>query len=148
VVTEIVDLRDSDTKAKFASPTLRLQERLISGLAKLGFQVVERGRLEAVLAENAVSQSGITADSQAVHVGRLANADVVLMGALLTYDRPLYPKARLSLTFRAVAVSRGATERTIEVEIDKSNWLYPVDLLDDVVDLALEAVLKAVEAGG
>ena len=71
------------------------------------FTVVERNALNAILTEHALAQSGITAEDQAMAVGKLANAEVVLLGTLLTYDRPIYPKARLSLVLRAVSVATG-----------------------------------------
>jgi hypothetical protein len=147
-VLELVDLRDSDTRAKFPSPAQRIQERLISGLAQQRFTVVERNALNAILTEQSLAQSGITAEGDAATVGKLAKADVVLIGSILTYDRPVYPKARLALVLRAVAVATGTVEKTIEVDTTKNNWVYPVELLEDTVDVAIEEVLKAIQAAG
>ncbi len=47
-----------------------------------GFALVERSRLKAVLDEMALQQSGLTEDKNAVELGKIANADVLIVGQI------------------------------------------------------------------
>lgn len=67
-----------DEKLRF-----RMADILVTALVQAGrFNVVERSRLDAVLAEQKLQASGVTDPATAVRVGRLLNAELVVYGVV------------------------------------------------------------------
>jgi len=65
-----------------------ITDALIPDLMELGFTVVERKRLEAVLKEHALQQSGITEGRTTKQVGKLLNVDALLVGEYSAIEEP------------------------------------------------------------
>lgn len=53
---------------------------LIEGLSTKCFSIVERSRLESVLAEQSMSAEGLVSDAQAAEIGQLLGVDVMIYG--------------------------------------------------------------------
>jgi hypothetical protein len=75
-----------------------------------GQRLVERTRLEAILREGAFSGSGLTQDD-AVKLGKLLSADVILFGAVTAYhDRGVFDQqpTKVGISVKAISVESGA----------------------------------------
>ena len=72
------------------------------------FTLVERDRIAAILAEHAMSASGVTGADQAVELGNLLNTRLVLMGRVyrLGTDRVVQVRAVDAETARIIAAAR------------------------------------------
>lgn len=69
------------------------------------YEVVERNLIKTVMKEKELKMSGITTE-EAIKIGKLLNADVVLVGAVLFYGTEKY-FGSVGLTARIVDVSSG-----------------------------------------
>lgn len=88
-----------------------LPDMLVAALARNpSLLVVQRRRLEEVVREQALQLSGRVADEQAVRVGRLAGATVLVTGSVSAAD------GRVRLDAQLVGVESGAVLGTAEAE--------------------------------
>ncbi len=65
--------------------------RLMQGIAtnvflKARFDVIERGRIDAVLSEQALSLSGVLADENRIKIGRILNVNALVVGEVGQYE--------------------------------------------------------------
>jgi len=143
-VLKFSDLRIDKIKKKYPISTDVMVEKLIAGLSRKGFSVVERKNLEKIMQEQKLSLSGLVDEKEAVEIGKLSGAQVVLIGSINEYQRTIYPKAKLDITIKAVSVEKGVVVNSLDVKITKSNWFYPLELLNDVIDEAVEKIVNSV----
>ncbi|HEV7671358.1 MAG TPA: CsgG/HfaB family protein [Thermoanaerobaculia bacterium] len=98
---------------KFTGASLEVGQMLSNGLAlklrNAGLSVVERERLEEVLGEQWTQSTGLTNDSQASAIGKLANAQYLAFGGLQQTG------TTSSLTVRLVSVEEGNVVTGCEV---------------------------------
>ncbi len=147
-VFPFADLRDPTAPDPLASPSARLRAALGAGLARQGYSIIDPTRLDALIAEQVTPPGAAPTDDEVLGISRTIGVQAALVGTVVAYDRPVWPKARLNVVLRLVDVARGNNERVLEVTIEKSNVLYPPNLHDDVVDLAVEQILAAIRMGG
>ena len=98
------------------------------------FQVVERGRLDAVLDEQALQLSGITDADTAARAGNVLNVQKVLFGSISLYESQ-YVKYLLSL--RLVDVETASVEGAETVQVRNQEALLP----------AIREIVKRLSAG-
>jgi TolB-like protein len=98
-------------REKMQPLSLGLADMLSTGLSQVkSLRVVERAGLQKVLAEIALAQSGVMDESQTKEAGKMAGADVLLLGSYnLGYDGTIRIDARL------VDVETGAALKAEEV---------------------------------
>jgi hypothetical protein len=111
----IADMKDQVIAVvNFQGSTPELREMLEGSLSlKLGaagFKVVERQRLKAVLEELQLGNLGLTDSSKAPELGRLLNAQYLLVGQLSTAG------TMTSLGLRLIGVTDGSIKNGIELE--------------------------------
>ena len=91
----------------------RTADMLITGLVQAGrFTVVERERLEAVLAEQQLTQSGRVDPATAARVGRLLGAELVVFGLVTQAAEQKIDKFAYDLVHVEVAVDVRAVNTT------------------------------------
>lgn len=107
----ILAFKHSDNKA--SAEVTGVQERLMEQLVALGaVTVIERERIEQVLQEHALDQSGLT---DRARLGQLLQADFLLTGSIVA-DR----KGRLDISARLVEVATSKVVTTARTNINRS----------------------------
>jgi len=144
-VLEFVDLRKSSIKKKYPLDTRSIQELIISGLAQRDFNVVERKNLEVLLKEIQLQLSGVIRPEDAVQVGKMTGASLVIYGSILQFERTIYPKVKFRLILKIVSVENGSVVASVKITATKSNWFYPLELLDDTLNEAIEKIVSALK---
>ena len=72
-----------ETKGQAQEIEFTLMEKLITQLVNLRrFRVIERGAMDKVMNEQALGMSGMVDEETAVEVGKLAGADVIIVGTI------------------------------------------------------------------
>ena len=72
-----------ETKGQAQEIEFTLMEKLITQLVNLRrFRVIERGAMDQVMNEQALGMSGMVDEKTAVEVGKLAGADVIIVGTI------------------------------------------------------------------
>ncbi|MDD5687955.1 MAG: CsgG/HfaB family protein [Elusimicrobia bacterium] len=144
-ILEFKDERIEKEKAKYQNPSKIIQEKLIAGLSRDGkFQVIERENIDKIIAEQKFQATGITDVATAVQLGKLANVDAMIFGSITQYGRTIYPRAVLQVTLKVVEVESGVIKSSVELRATKSNWIYPIELLSDVVNAGIEKIVKKI----
>ena len=119
------------------------EESIQVTLASAGFKLVERAQIEALLKEQALSLSGITA-ADSVKIGKLASADALLFGKVLlntqgkksvvdwdgkTAERDYF---QYKLTLRLVSTETGQSvvsqQNTVFEYVSDPKFMGPTDL--------------------
>jgi len=139
------DLRADKIKKKYPLSTKVLVEKIIAGLSRKGFSVIDRENIEKILKEQQLSMTGLIDEEEAVQVGKLSGAELVLIGSINEYQRTIYPKVKMNLTLKAISVEKGVVVSSIDVSISKSNWFYPIELLNDVIDIAVNKIVDVID---
>jgi len=76
-----------ETKGKATNLDFSLMEKLITQLVNLRrFRVIERGAMDKVMDEQAFGMSGMVNEETAIEVGKLAGADVIVVGTINIAD--------------------------------------------------------------
>ncbi|OGS45935.1 MAG: hypothetical protein A2539_05750 [Elusimicrobia bacterium RIFOXYD2_FULL_34_15] len=146
-ILEFSDERTDKEKKKYQNPSKIIQEKLIAGLAKEGkFQVVERQNIDKILVEQKLQATGITDVNTAVKIGKLANVDAMVFGSITQYGRTIYPRAKLNVNLRIVDIETGTIASSIELRAAKNNWIYPIELLNDIVEDGASKLAKKITA--
>lgn len=95
-----------------------VQERLIEQLVALGtVTIIERQRIEQILQEHALDQSGLT---DRTRLGQLLQADFLLTGSIMA-DR----KGRLNVSARLIEVATSKVVSTAREDINRSEIATP-----------------------
>ena len=102
---------------KFNSLTRNIQDMLYTRLIQKGMTVVERQKLEQIMAEHKVAASGIVDLSTAKELGKMLGVEGVLVGNVADLGNTLAIRARL------VDVEQGAAVTAAEVEMEKTQSL-------------------------
>jgi hypothetical protein len=86
-----------------------LTDAFETAFLETGARLVERGKLKAILGEQAFSASGLT-EEDSVKIGRLVSADAVIVGVVTSYHQGGFgsPATTVSLTVKAIDVTSGA----------------------------------------
>lgn len=124
------------------------------------YEVVERGALDDVLKEHQLGTSGLIDESKAVEIGRLLNADSILIGSLTEWHERralILPPAMVALNLRMVEAKTGVVEWTATHRVGGLarvfTWLFwPVGIYatvtsptaDELVQRASRAMSAAV----
>ncbi|MBI5574513.1 MAG: hypothetical protein HY919_08210 [Elusimicrobia bacterium] len=146
-VLEFKDDRTDKEKQKYQNPSKIIQEKLIAGLSKDGkFQIIERENIDKIIAEQKFQATGITDIETAVRIGKLANVDAMIFGSITQYGRTIYPRAKLNINLRVVDIETGTITSSIELRATKNNWIYPIELLNDIVDNGSDKLAKKIYA--
>ncbi len=144
-VLEFKNNRTDKEKQKYQNPSKIIQEKLIAGLSKDGkFQIIERENIDKIITEQKFQSTGITDIETAVRIGKLANVDAMIFGSITQYGRTIYPRVKLNLTVKIVEVETGIIKSSVELRAAKSNWFYPIELLNDVVDNGVDKLVKKI----
>ncbi len=146
-ILEFKDDRTDKEKQKYQNPSKIIREKLMAGLSKDGkFQIIERENIDKIIAEQKFQATGITDIETAVRIGKLANVDAMIFGSITQYGRTIYPRVKLNLTVKIVEVETGIIKSAVELRATKSNWFYPIELLNDVVDNGIDKLVKKITA--
>jgi curli biogenesis system outer membrane secretion channel CsgG len=84
-------------------------------LSITAYEVVERGALDDVLKEHQLGTSGIIDESHAVEIGKLLNADSVILGTITEFQERralILPPATVAVSLRLVNTKTGVVEWT------------------------------------
>jgi len=79
------------------------------------YEVVERSALDDVLKEHQLGTSGLIDEAHAVEIGKLLNADSVVLGTITEFQERrslIFPPASVALSVRAVNARTGVVEWT------------------------------------
>lgn len=79
------------------------------------YEVVERGALDQVLKEHQLGTSGLIDEKYAVEIGKLLNADAVIIGSITEFQERrslIFPPAAVALSLRLVNTRTGLVEWT------------------------------------
>jgi len=144
-VLEFSDLRVEGIKKKYPISTKIIVEKLIAGLSRKGFKVIDRENIEKIIKEQQLSITGLIDEKEAVEIGKLSGAEVVLIGSINEYQRTIYPKVKLDITIKAVNVEKGIVVSSLDVKVTKSNWFYPIELLNDVIEESVDKIVDAID---
>ncbi len=92
-------------------------------------EVVEREAIERILKEQQLSMSGLIDDKQAVRIGKMLGADVIIIGrghALRCTDKGKQVQNLIdTFTLKAIGVEKGSLLMTVRKEPGKAwNWGY------------------------
>ena len=148
-ILEFKDERSDKEKKKYQNPSRIVQEKLIAGLSKEGkFQIVERENIDKIISEQKLQATGITDVETAVQIGKLANVDAMIFGSVTQYGRTIYPRAKFNINLRVVNVETGTITSSIELRATKNNWIYPIELLNDIVDDGVDKLARKITAEG
>lgn len=141
-VLEFKDDRTEKEKKKYQNPSIIIQEKLTAGLSKTGkFQIIERENIDKIISEQKFQATGITDVMTAVQIGKLANVDAMIFGSISQYGRTIYPRAKLNITVKIVEVQTGIIKSSVELRATKNNWIYPIELLSDVIDNGIDKLI-------
>ena len=70
----------------------------------------------------------------------------MIFGSITQYWRTIYPRVKLNPTVKIVEVETGIIKSSVELRATKSNWFYPIELLNDVVDNGVDKLVKKITA--
>jgi hypothetical protein len=86
-----------------------LTDAFETAFLETGARLVERGRIKAILSEQAFSASGLT-EEDSVKIGRLLSADAVIVGVVTSYHKGGFgsPATTVGVTVKAIDVTSGA----------------------------------------
>lgn len=101
-----------------------LRELVEANLLSSGISLVERSRIDALLTEHSLVQSGLTAD-EGLRIGRLLQADAVLIGTVHNFFGGGEFRGRSDYTGRYTTV--GFTIKAIHVESGRILWTASSD---------------------
>jgi len=65
---------------------MALADALGTELMGMGYDLIERGQLEQVLAEQKLSWTGVMPTSTAIKLGEILNVDALLVGSVMPYE--------------------------------------------------------------
>ncbi|MFW5860920.1 MAG: CsgG/HfaB family protein [Spirochaetota bacterium] len=113
-------------------------------------EVVEREAIERILKEQQLSMTGLINDKQAVKIGKMLGADVIILGrghALRHYEKGRQiPNLIDTFTLKAIAVETGSLLCTVRKEPGKAwTWEYrakyccSLTLIWDSVDILVQS---------
>ncbi|MBU1078227.1 MAG: CsgG/HfaB family protein [Spirochaetes bacterium] len=139
------DVRPKEMKEDYDSPVTILQKKLITGLNRKGFLVVERENLDKILKEQEFQLTGLVDAKDAVQIGKLSGAELIMTGSITEYQRTIYPKAKLKMTIKVISVETGLVVSSQDISASKSNWFYPIELLDDIVEDAADEIINSIQ---
>ncbi|MFH1833728.1 MAG: PEGA domain-containing protein, partial [bacterium] len=110
------------------------------------FQIVERGQLDAVLAEQELQLSGITSATSAARAGNVLNVQKVLFGSISLYESE-YVKYLLSL--RLVDVEKASVEAAETVQVrSKEDLLSAVKAIVQRLSANIQIVGRVTRVDG
>lgn len=142
-VLEFLDDRISSERDRYPNPSKIVQEKIINVLVNQNsFRIMERAQLEKILAEQKLQLSGLVDSASAVEIGKVLGVDGIMIGSITEYGRTIYPKVRLTLNVRVIEVKTGEIKWASEIRGRKTNFLYPVELLKDVIDDTVKQLAK------
>lgn len=123
-------------------------------LAVPAYELVERGALDDVLKEHQLGTSGLVDDTHAVEVGRLLNADAVVVGQITEFKERrllLFPPASVALSARMVDTRTGVLAWTASQRVGGLKRLltfvfWPVGIIAAVLSPSADAQVQTVAA--
>lgn len=106
----------------------RAQEALAAAVHKISvYELVERSMLDDVLKEHQLGTSGLVDESKAVEIGRLLNADSILVARITEWTERralILPPASVALSVRLVDAKTGVVEWSATHRVGGlSRWL-------------------------
>ena len=124
-------------------------------LALSAYEVVERAAIDDVLKEHQLGTSGLVDEANAVQVGKLLNADAVVLGSVTEYRdrRAVFFPSAVALSVRAVATKTCVVSWTASHRVGGNKRLFtwivwPVGVAATVLspsaDEQLEAAARAI----
>jgi len=122
-------------KEKYASLTSGLAEILITELGKVkSLQVVERKKINEIIKEMQLAQSGLISEETGVTVGKLLGAKYLVFGSYMVFDK------KIRVDIRIVEVETGLTIKAEEVTNKTSKMFEIIQELSEKIlkDLDIE----------
>ena len=114
IKTLIVGQLICNQKPRFNQFTRLVQEKLITTIAARGKQVVERSQLDKVLDQLKLGYSGLLKIESAKEIGKLLNADGIILGAVSDMGDTI------SINARIVDIETGRAITSAEVELSET----------------------------
>ena len=105
-----------------------ITDKLNVAIAELGrFEVVERVRLNDVMQEQALAQSGVVSDSAAAQAGNVTGAELIVTGAINMFsvgpeqsDNKTIYRSRISMSVRFVDATTTLVKKAAQIETDQT----------------------------
>jgi TolB-like protein len=92
----VFDFRNRTDYYHWYDMAVSLSDMLITKLINTGkFDVVERSQLDRIMQEKSLAQSGVVEEKEALQAGRLAGADVILVGSASIAGEKIETDARI-----------------------------------------------------
>lgn len=129
---------NSITNVKELEPFKKgLTDSLISELSRLeNIQIVERTRLENVLAELKLSSSGLVDDNSAKKIGNILGVKYILLGSFVSIGNVLRIDARI------IDMSCGVISKSVSVDGKSEDFFELIDALTEKIGKGLSLSLK------
>ena len=107
------------------------------------FSVVERNRLNSIIQEQALGQTGIIDNETAVNLGQIVGADAIIVGSIHTYEKgsPQY----FGLSFRVVDTETGVIIWSGNHTLHSGPLSVP-DTLDSLVPFTIRELIDEFDA--
>ena len=118
----VMAFKNTSTDRKFDSLGRGLQSMMTTDLAQVTrFRLVERGRLNEILAEHKLARSGYADRRQAVKLGKIVGATHLLGGTFIIHNKKMRLDARLysTKTGRIVLAKKVSGEQDAFFELQK-----------------------------
>jgi curli biogenesis system outer membrane secretion channel CsgG len=131
----ILDFEDNNSenyKSYFPEATKVTENAIQSSFLLFGYNIIERNQLKKVLAEQKLQLTGLTNEDR-VRIGRLLNADLIVMGSVTAYVQGSTPKDSITKKFEKTHF--GFTIKGIDVETGNIIFSGVVSKqIDDILD--------------
>ncbi len=129
-----------EEKEKYASLSSGLAEILITELSQISsLQVVERKKINEIIKEMQLVQSGLVSEETGVQVGRLVGAKYLVFGSFMVI------KKKVRVDTRIVEVETGLTVKATQVTKDVSKMFEIIQALTENILTDLNIALSAQE---
>lgn len=127
---------ENQTKSRLNEHYLEpIQEGLMAALLKTGrLRLIERGKINALLKEHQLAQTGVVDYKNAKKIGRMLSADALLVGSLLTVDTSIN-----------IDEFMGAKKKEYVVRVTMSGRIIDVETSEVLATDSIEATRRATE---
>lgn len=106
---DMIGISDQTAAKQFA-------ECLYTAMFKEGFKLVDRGKIDKIMTELKIQQSGLTDPETIKKIGKQANCDFILLGSISASRKKIIINARLDKTETGEVVSVGDVEIELPVK--------------------------------
>jgi PBP1b-binding outer membrane lipoprotein LpoB len=117
---------------------VQASDQFSAGLLRIGFDVVERRQIQAVLAEVQFQQSGLVTEEGAIEIGKLLNVQGVFIGSVTGGSGPMSVNTHLNI--KLVEVKSGKAIWSVSAH-DPRNFSWSTDVRTSIAYTTQSALL-------